>query len=153
MAGVQRRPAVTRYTAEQPRKASPAAVVAKAIVATVFAATAGLCAFRAASPDATPHDSLVPVTVLTLGYTVAGVLAAVLFVVAVLWTVKGFRFADNRLVAVVWPIVTVIFIIAAGASAVPQHYVEVGFVLLPALAASIVTMVAVAWAYNHDARR
>ena len=153
VAATGRRTGVTRYTAEQPRKARPAAVAAKAVVATVFAATAALCAFRAVSTTATPHSSLVPDAVLTIGYATVAALVAALCLMAVLWTVRGSHFADNRLVAVVWPIVTVLFVIAAGASLVPQHYVRVGWALAPALAASIVMMVAVAWTYNHEGGR
>jgi len=128
-------------------------VAAKAVVTAVFAATAALCAFRAASPDATPHDGLVPDVVLATGYTIVAVLAAVLCLMGLLWTVRGFRFADSRLVAVVWPIVTVLFVIAAAASIVPQHYIEIGYVLVPGLIAAIGMMAVVARSYNRDARR
>ncbi len=44
-------------------------------------------------------------------------------------------------------------VIAAGASAVPQHYLRTGLVLVPAGLAAGGMMIAVAWVYNRGPGR
>jgi hypothetical protein len=127
-------------------------VAAKVVVAAVFAATAALCAYRAAVPAATPHRHI-PDLLLTVGFATTGLLAAVLCACAALWALRGPRFADTALVAVVWPIATVLLVIAAGASAIPQHYLDTGLVLVPAGVLAVAMMVAVGVVYNATGRR
>ena len=142
----------TTYRVERPRRAGPVAIAAKAVVAVVFAATVALCAYRAAVPRATPHDH-VPAVVLTGGFAATAIVACVLTVAAMFWVVRGARFADTLVFAIVWPIATVLMVIVAGASAVPQHYLRTGLVLVPAGVAAVGMMTAVAWVYNRSATR
>jgi len=146
------RSGTTTYRVEQPRRAGPVAVAAKVAVALVFAATVALCAYRAAVPRATPHDH-VPNVAVTVGFTAVAVVAAVLALAAIFWVVRGARFADGLAFAIVWPIATVLMVIAAGASVVPQHYLRTGHVLAPAGVAAVAMMIAVAWVYNRGAKR
>lgn len=142
----------TTYRVERPRRAGPFAVAVKIVVALVFGATAALCAYRAAVPRATPHDHI-PAAIVSAGYAATAALAAVLVVAGIAWILRGARFADNLVFAVVWPIGTVLMVIAAGASAVPQHYLRTGLVLVPAGLAAGGMMIAVAWVYNRGPRR
>jgi hypothetical protein len=127
-------------------------VAVKIVFTLVFAATAVLCAYRAAAPRATPHDHI-PAVIVTAGFAATGLVTAVLAVAGVAWVVRGARFADNVAFAVLWPIATVLMVIAAGASAVPQHYLRTGLVLAPAGVAAAAMMIAVAWVYNRAPRR
>jgi hypothetical protein len=142
----------TTYTVERPRRAGPLAIAVKTVFTLVFVATTALCAYRAAVPRSTPRDHL-PAVVATAGFGVTGIVAAVLALSGVLWVVRGARFADNLAFAVLWPIATVLMVIAAGASAVPQHYLRIGLVLAPAGLAAVAMMIAVAWVYNRGPGR
>jgi hypothetical protein len=142
----------TTYRVERPRRAGPLAVAVKVAITLVFAATAALCAYRAAVPRATPHDH-VPAIIVTAGFAVTALVAAVLAVAGIVWALRGARFADHLVFAVLWPVATVLMVIAAGASAVPQHYLRTGFVLVPAGLAAAGMMIAVAWVYNRGPRR
>ena len=62
---------------------------------------------------------------------------------------RGAHFADNLAFAVLWPIATVLMVIAAGAAAVPQHYLRVGLVLARQVSPPAAMMIAVAWVYNR----
>jgi hypothetical protein len=146
------RSGATTYRVERPPKAGPVAVAAKVVLALVFAATAALCAYRAAVPDATPHQH-VPAVVLTGGFAATSLLAAILAAAAIAWIMRGAHFADNLAFAVVWPIATVLMVIAAGTSLVPQHYLRPGLLLVPAGLAAAAMMIAVAWVYNRAATR
>ncbi len=138
----------TAYKVERPQRAGPLAVTAKIALTLVFAATAVLCAYRAAVPAVTPHDHL-PAVLVTAGFAATGVAAAILALAGTFWAVRGAHFADNLAFAVLWPIATVLMVIAAGAAAVPQHYLRVGLVLAPAGLAAGAMMIAVAWVYNR----
>jgi len=140
--------AKTTYKVERPSRPGAAAVAAKIVVTLVFAATAALAVYRAARPAATPHDH-VPLTLVRDGYALVAVLALVLTAAAVAWVVRGAQFADNLAFALLWPIATVLMVIAAGASLVPQHYLRPGPVLAPAGLAAIGMMIAVASVYNR----
>ena len=142
----------TTYRVERPRRAGPLAVAAKVVITLVFAATAALCAYRAAVPRATPHDHI-PAVIVSAGFAATAVVAAVLVAAGIVWVLRGARFADNLIFAVLWPIATVLMVIAAGASAVPQHYLRTGFVLVPAGLAAAGMMITVAWVYNRGPRR
>ncbi|MGD0997833.1 MAG: hypothetical protein ABR941_05875 [Thermoleophilia bacterium] len=142
----------TTYRVERPRRAGPVAVAVKIVFTLVFAATAVLCAYRADVPRATPHDHI-PAVIVTAGFAATGIVVAVLAVAGVAWVVRGARFADNVAFAVLWPIATVLMVIAAGASAVSQHYLRTGLVLAPAGVAAAAMMIAVAWVYNRAPRR
>jgi len=146
------RSGATTYRVERPPKAGPVAVAAKVVLALVFAATAAVCAYRAAVPDATPHRH-VPAVVLTGGFAATSLLAAILVAAAIAWIMRGAHFADNLAFAVVWPIATVLMVIAAGTSLVPQHYLRPGLLLAPAGLAAAAMMIAVAWVYNRAATR
>jgi hypothetical protein len=128
------------------------AIAVKVVFTVVFAATAALSADRAAVPRATPHDHI-PAVVVSAGFAATAIAAAVLAVAGVVWVLRGARFADNLALAVLWPIATVLMVIAAGAAAVPQHYLRTGLVLVPAGLAAGAMMVAVAWVYNRAPRR
>jgi hypothetical protein len=127
-------------------------VAVKVVITLVFAATAALCVYRAAVPRATPHDHI-PAVIVTAGFGATALVAAVLAVAGSAWVLRGARFADNLAFAVLWPIATVLMVIAAGASAVPQHYLRTGLVLAPAGLAAAGMMIAVAWVYNRGPRR
>ncbi len=99
-------------------------------------------------PAVTPHDHL-PAVLVTAGFAATGVAAAILALAGTFWAVRGAHFADNLAFAVLWPIATVLMVIAAGAAAVPQHYLRVGLVLAPAGLAAGAMMIAVAWVYNR----
>jgi hypothetical protein len=146
------RTGATTYRVERPPKAGPVAVAAKVVLALVFAATTALCAYRAAVPDATPHQH-VPAVVVTGGYAATGLVAVILAAAAIGWIMRGAHFADNLAFAVLWPIATVLMVIAAGTSLVPQHYLQPGLVLVPAGLAAAAMMTAVAWVYNRAATR
>jgi hypothetical protein len=146
------RSGATTYRVERPPKAGPVAVAAKVVIALVFAATAALCAYRATVPDATPHQH-VPAVVVTGGYAATSLVAATLLAAAIGWIMRGAQFADNLAFAVLWPIATVLMVIAAGTSLVPQHYLRPGPVLVPAGLAAVAMMIAVAWVYNRAATR
>lgn len=142
----------TTYRVERPRKAGPLAMAAKIVLTLVFAATAALCAYRAAVPAATPHGR-VPANLVAAGFAGTALMAAVLAVAGIFWVLRGARFADSLALAVVWPIATVLMVILAAASAVPQHYLRVGYVLVPAGLAAAAMMIAVAWVYNRSSGR
>jgi hypothetical protein len=142
----------TTYTVDRPRQAGPFAVAVKVALTLVFAATAALCAYRAAVPGATPHDH-VPAVIVSAAFAATGAAAAVLTVAAAAWALRGAHFADNLVFAVLWPIATVLLVIAAGASAVPQHYLRIGLALAPAGLAAGAMMIAVAWVYNRTPGR
>ena len=142
----------TTYRVEQPAKAGPLAVAGKVLVALVFAGTTALAAYRADRPAATPHRH-VPDVVVTGGYALVALLAVVLTAAAIAWVVRGSRFADDLAFAILWPVATVLMVIVAGLSFVPQHYLRPGPVLAPAGVAAIVMMVAVAVVYNRAPRR
>ncbi len=144
--------AATTYRVERPRKAGPLAIAAKAVLTLVFVATATVCAYRAAVPAATPHDHI-PATLLAAGFAGAALTATVLAVAAVFWVLRGARFADNLVFAIVWPIATVLMVILAGASAVPQHYLQAHYLLVPGGVAAAAMMIAVAWVYNRPPGR
>ncbi len=148
----RRRGAKTTYKVERPPRPSAAAIAAKIVVTLVFAATAALAVYRAALPAATSHDH-VPLTLVRDGYALAAVLALVLTAAGVAWALRGAHFADSLAFALLWPIATVLMVIAAGASLVPQHYLRPGPVLVPAGLAAIAMMVAVASVYNRVAGR
>ena len=148
----RRRGTKTTYTVERPPRPDAAAVAAKIVVTADFAAPAALAVYRAAAPAATPHDH-VPLTLVRDGYILVALLALVLAAAAVGWTLRGARFADGLAFALLWPIATVLMVIAAGASLVPQHYLRPGPVLVPAGLAAIGMMVAVASVYNRAAGR
>ena len=76
-------------------------------------------------------------------------MAAILAVGGEVLAARGAHFADHLAFAVLWPIATVLMVIAAGASAVPQHYLRLGLVLAPAGLAAAAMMIAVAWVYNR----
>ena len=147
-----RRAVKTTYRVERPAKAGPLAVAGKALVALVFAGTTALAAYRADRPAATPHRH-VPDVIVSGGYALVALLAVVLTAAAVAWVVRGSRFADELAFAILWPIATVLTVILAGVSLVPQHYLRPGPVLAPAGVAAIVMMVAVAVVYNGTPRR
>ena len=146
-------PGATTYRVERPRRAGPLAVAVKVVLTLVFAATAVLCAYRAAVPRghaARPHsgrhrDRRLRRHRLSWPRSSPWPGSA--------WVVRGARFADNLAFAVLWPIATVLMVIAAGASAVPQHYLRTGLVLAPAGLAAAAMMIAVAWVYNRAPRR
>jgi hypothetical protein len=142
----------TTYRVERPRKAGPAAVAAKIVLTLVFAVTAALCAYRAAVPAATPHEHI-PATFLAAGFGGAALAAAILTVAGIFWVLRGARFADALVFAVLWPIATVVMVILAGVSAVPQHYLRTDFLLAPAGLAAAAMMIAVAWVYNRPPGR
>jgi hypothetical protein len=142
----------TTYRVERPRKAGPLAVAAKIALTLVFAATAALCAYRAAVPAATPHGR-VPASLVAVGYAGTALMAVVLTAAGIFWVLRGARFADSLALAVLWPIATVLTVIVAGASVVPQHYLRIGYVLVPAGLAAVAMMVAVAWVYNRSSGR
>ncbi len=142
----------TTYRVERPRKAGPVAVAAKIVLTLVFAATAALCVYRAAVPAATPHGR-VPENLVAAGYVGTALVAVVLAVAGIFWVLRGARFADSLALAVPWPIATVLMVIVAGASAAPQHYLRIGYVLVPAGLAAVAMMIAVAWVYNRAAGR
>ena len=142
----------TTYRVERPRKAGPLAVAAKIALTLVFAATAALCAYRAAVPAATPHGR-VPANLVAAGYAGTALMAVVLAAAGIFWVLRGARFADNLALAVLWPIATVLTVIVAGASVAPQHYLRIGYVLVPAGLAAVAMMVAVAWVYNRSSGR
>jgi len=144
--------AKTTYRVERPSRPAAGAVAAKILVAAVFAATAVLSVYRAARPAATPHDH-VPLTLVRDGYALTAVLALVLTAAGVAWVLRGARFADNLAFALLWPIATVLMVIAAAASLVPQHYLRPGPVLAPAGLAAIGMMIAVAAVYNRGSGR
>ena len=148
----RRRGPKTTYRVERPQRPGAAAVAAKILVTVVFAATAALAAYRAAAPAGTPHDH-VPLALVRDGYALVTLLAVVLTAAGVAWTLRGARFAEHLAFAVLWPIATVLMVIAAGASLVPQHYLRPGPVLVPAGLAAIGMMVAVAWVYNRASAR
>ena len=139
----------TTYRVERPRKAGPLAVAAKIALTLVFAATAALCAYRAAVPAATPHGR-VPANLVAAGYAGTALMAVVLTAAGIFWVLRGARFADSLALAVLWPIATVLLVILAGASTVPQHYLRIGYVLVPAGLAAVAMMIAVAWVYNRS---
>ena len=87
------------------------------------------------------------------GYALVAVLALVLTAAGVAWVARGAHFADHLAFALLWPIATVLMVIAAGASLVPQHYLRPGPVLAPAGLAAIAMMIAVASVYNRAAGR
>jgi hypothetical protein len=138
----------TTYTVDRPQKAGPVEIALKIALTLVFVATVVLCAHRAATLGATPHTH-VPDVLVTAGFVATGVAAAILAVAGIFWVVRGARFADNLAFAVLWPIATVLMVIAAGAAAVPQHYLRVGLMLTPAGLAAAAMMIAVAWVYNR----
>jgi hypothetical protein len=139
----------TTYRVERPPKAGPVAVAAKIALTLVFAATAALCAYRAAVPAATPHGR-VPASLVAAGFAGTALMAAVLGAAGIFWVLRGARFADSLALAVLWPTATVLMVILAGASAVPQHYLQIGYVLVPAGLAAVAMMIAVAWVYNRS---
>jgi len=148
----RRRRTKTTYRVERPPRPGAAAIAAKIVITLVFAATAVLAVYRAAVPSATPHDH-VPLTLVRDGYASIAVLAVVLTVAAVAWVARGAHFADHLTFALLWPIATVLVVIAAGASLVPQHYLRPGPMLVPAGLAAIAMMIAVAAVYNRAAGR
>jgi hypothetical protein len=77
-------------------------------------------------------------------------MAVVLAAAGIFWVLRGARFADSLALAVLWPIATVLTVIVAGASVVPQHYLRIGYVLVPAGLAAVAMMIAVAWVYNRS---
>ena len=85
----------------------------------VFAATAALCAYRAggAGRHAARSRAGRPRDRRLRRHRLA---AAILAVAATIWAVRGAHFADNLAFAVLWPIATVLMVIAAGAAAVPS---------------------------------
>jgi len=129
------------------------AVAAKIVLTLVFTATAALCAYRAATPAATPHDHHIPANLVTAGFAGTALLAAILATAGIFWVLRGARFADSLALAVLWPIATVLMVIAAGASVVPQNYLRVGLLLVPAGLAAAAMMIAVAWVYNRSSRQ
>ncbi len=146
------RTGATTYRVERAPKAGPVAVAVKVVLALVFAATTVLCAYRAAVPDATPHEH-VPAVMMTGGFALTSLLTVILLAAAIAWIMRGARFAENLAFAVLWPIATVLIVIAAGASLVPQHYLRPGLLLAPAGLAAAAMMIAVAWVYNRAATR
>jgi hypothetical protein len=146
------RSGATTYRVERPPKAGPVAVAAKVVLALVFAVTTALCAYRAAVPDATPHQH-VPAIIVTGGFAATSLVAVVLLAAVIAWVMRGAHFADNLAFAVLWPIATVLMVIAAGVSLVPQHYLRPGLLLAPAGLAAATMMIAVAWVYNRAATR
>lgn len=142
----------TTYRVERPPKAGPAAVVVKIVLTLVFAATATLCAYRATVPDATPHEHI-PAVIVSGGFAAASLVAFILAAAAIAWVMRGAHFADNLAFAVLWPIATVVMVLAAGTSLVPQHYLRPGLLLAPAGLAAAAMMIAVAWVYNRAATR
>ena len=146
------RSGATTYRVERPPKAGPAAVAAKVVLVLIFAVTTALCAYRAAVPDATPHQH-VPAIIVTGGFAATSLVSVLLLAAAIAWVMRGAHFADNLAFAVLWPIATVLMVIAAGVSLVPQHYLRPGLLLVPAGLAAAAMMIAVAWVYNRAATR
>jgi hypothetical protein len=144
--------APTTYKVERPRKAGPPAIAAKTVLTLVFVATATVCAYRAAVPAATPHGRI-PATLLAAGFAGAALTATILAVAGVFWVLRGARFADTLVFAIVWPIATVLMVILAGASAVPQHYLRAHYLMVPGGVAAAAMMIAVAWVYNRPSGR
>ena len=138
----------TTYRVERPRRAGPVAIAAKVVLTLVFVATATLCAYRAAVPAATAHEHI-PATFLAAGFAGAALTATILAAAGVFWVLRGARFADAVVFAIVWPIATVLMVILAGASAVPQHYLRAHYLMVPAGIAATAMMIAVAWVYNR----